>query len=243
MLVTVTHPGVSGFVMSIFDFKQMNQAGDYHIMLEETTIKRLPHPYSNCIIKGSKEAYEMNLFTNEYTRGSCQYSCDYKAELTICGAVLYGYRLYLRDEAFLRKHYVDRYINQTMQCISRNQSLIQRFKEKCYNLCRTPCEEVLYSITEKFVPTIKKSPRIKLYFYYQELKKSYIEYVPSYEVSTLLANFGGQLGLMAGVSALSIIELIIWFVLFLAEKVCRLYIRSKRNIIRTHSNGPSSSIC
>ena len=52
-----------------------------------------------------------------------------------------------------------------------------------------------------------------------------IEHVPRLDVATLLSNFGGQLGLMAGVSAISIVELTLWMLLIIFDRLYVLYDR------------------
>ena len=42
------------------------------------------------------------------------------------------------------------------------------------------------------------------------------------DIVVVLSNFGGTLGLLAGVSALSLIELFVWLVLYVAEVVVRI---------------------
>ena len=64
---------------------------------------------------------------------------------------------------------------------------------------------------------------MRLFFYFQELKETTIEDVPRLDIATLLANFGGQLGLMAGVSAVSIVELLIFFLLFITLSLNSFY--------------------
>ena len=48
-----------------------------------------------------------------------------------------------------------------------------------------------------------------MFFYFPDMKETSIEHVPRLDVPTLFSNFGGQLGLMAGVSAISVVELIV----------------------------------
>ena len=59
---------------------------------------------------------------------------------------------------------------------------------------------------------------LALFFYYQEMKETLIEQNPSYHFSTLFANFGGTLGLMTGMSAISIMEMGIWLILYMIDK-------------------------
>ena len=46
---------------------------------------------------------------------------------------------------------------------------------------------------------------------------------PSYELSALISNFGGTLGLMCGMSAVSVFELLIWFFLWVTFLIYHLY--------------------
>ena len=95
--------------------------------------------------------------------------------------------------------------------------------EKCAKECRIPCKEITFKIKEKYESNKRAGARVRLFFYFEELKETVIEHVPRHTAGTLLANFGGQLGLMAGVSAISIVELLIWFVLVLIDRLHVIY--------------------
>ena len=57
---------------------------------------------------------------------------------------------------------------------------------------------------------------MKIFLFLRDLVETHITEVPSYDAVTLLANFGGMLGLMTGMSALSLFEIVIWIGLLLA---------------------------
>ena len=96
--------------------------------------------------------------------------------------------------------------------------------DTCRANCSIPCEEDSYRVTVRYEPPANESTtEVNIYFYYQEMKQTTIEQHPALAISTLVANFGGQLGLMAGVSAISIIEIIIWFVLYGVECAYHFY--------------------
>ena len=59
----------------------------------------------------------------------------------------------------------------------------------------------------------KTYKEIALDVYFSELSETEIKEAPSYDGVTLLANFGGMLGLMTGMSALSVLEILMWIVL------------------------------
>ena len=56
---------------------------------------------------------------------------------------------------------------------------------------------------------------------YKQLTVTEINEVEAYDAVTLLANFGGMLGLMTGMSALSLIEILVWFVLSVVARLQR----------------------
>ena len=110
------------------------------------------------------------------------------------------------------------------QCYRDKKNEWTELYQQCANQCRSACKEVNYKIKKEFKTNGLHAPsRVRLFFFYQDLKETIIEYVPRSDVSTLLANFGGQLGVMAGISAISLIELFIWFLLFLADRINRLH--------------------
>ena len=89
-----------------------------------------------------------------------------------------------------------------------------------------PCDEKTLSIDLTSSST-KGKERVTyntaLRFYFEDLEKTYITEVPSYDIPTLLYNFGGALGLMVGVSAISILEISTWFMLFFVDRIYLLY--------------------
>ena len=103
--------------------------------------------------------------------------------------------------------------------------------DECSAQCNLPCSEETFDIHESFMSmetvqkVLRKSiiPYIKVNFAYKTLDETHIIEVPSYDGKTLLANFGGTLGLMCGMSALSLIEIMYWLVLIIVEKLHRVY--------------------
>ena len=100
---------------------------------------------------------------------------------------------------------------------------------KCRASCFQPCEEERYRVSKISQPWTAYELRIqgqrnkhlnikkvRLSVYFRELKEMRITETPSYSDVTLLANFGGMLGLMTGMSALSLLEILIWMLLSVA---------------------------
>ena len=203
--------------------------GKYRYAMKKTTIKRLPAPYSrpSCIQKGSKDALEKNLFIGLYTRDKCEESCVLKLMLLECKAAYYFYRAYIRDKTYLNS-FIDESIdrNEGTKCWDRV-SRSNRYKIRaCKATCYQPCEEERYTISETSHPWSDHQKKIqqrqtnhenmktvRLSVYFSELNEIEIAESPSYDRVTLLANFGGMLGLMTGMSAISLLEILIWVLL------------------------------
>ena len=211
---------------SWFQFSRVNRHGHYHVILEKTSIKRLPYPYSDpsCIVQGSKEALLRNIFIGNYTLDKCLTTCYTRAQLISCGATHATYRALLRQPNSLRHLFRNKNMSEIESCMVTRFEAMGDFYEKCRVKCVIPCVEDSYRVSVRHEPpTNVTSKELSIYFYYQEMKETIIENHPSLAISTLVANFGGQLGLMAGVSAISIIELVIWFVLFGVECIYRTF--------------------
>ena len=147
-----------------------------------------------------------------------------KQLLIACGAIPIGLRSLVRDQEFLNNFSRDRNISSIKTCESEKTEYLEKFYTNCGHGCQSPCNEVRYKVFKKYEPCYENhSSRIRLFFYYEELKETTIEQVPRLDFPTLAANFGGQLGLMAGVSAISFVEILIWLILFLSDRLYFFY--------------------
>ena len=69
---------------------------------------------------------------------------------------------------------------------------------------------------------------------YRGLIETEVRQEPKNTIETLIASFGGTLGLMCGMSAVSIIELIIWSVLLVASAVVNLCKKVSKHLNKMH---------
>ena len=216
--IYVKTPGSAELIpRSWFQFSRINIHGDYHVILEKTSIKRLPYPYSNpsCIVQESEEALSRNIFIGNYTLDKCLTTCYTLSQLKTCGTTHTTYRAQLRNPDSFKHLFEDKNVSEINHCMNDRFNDTTNVYEECRVKCTIPCVENSYRVSLRYEPPSNAtSSRINIYFYYQEMKETVVEQRPSLSISTLVANFGGQLGLMAGVSAISIVELMIWFVLF-----------------------------
>ena len=88
--------------------------------------------------------------------------------------------------------------------------------ENC-EYCPSPCEETHFKI-EKIMEKKNEPAFLSVSVYYETLYMTRIEEEIEYSASELIAEFGGLLGLLAGGSLLSFIEIFIMVVLFFARK-------------------------
>ena len=225
--VYIKTPGTVELIpRSWFQFARINRPGDYHFILEKTAIKRLPYPYSNpsCIVQGTDDALSKNIFIGNYTLDKCLTTCYTLAQLTTCGVTHATYRALLRDPDSLSALFRNKNMTEIKACMAEKYDALSALYERCRVTCTIPCEEDSYRVTVRHEPhTSDNWTEVNIFFYYQEMKETTIEHHPSLVISTLVANFGGQLGLMAGVSAISIIELVIWIGLFLFDHFYRYF--------------------
>ena len=223
LFLWISSPGDGPNLPSTFNTFRIDLYGDYHFSLAKTTINRLPAPYSKppCVMQNSSSAYEGNLFRGDYSLENCWYTSYLKAIMQTCRTIHYFYRDWLRDKGIL-KQILDRNVSAMNQCVNEKESDWNKVHAKCSSFCRSACTETTYNLKQKYIPNTQAPTRIRLFFYYPNLKETIINHVPSFTPSTLFANLGGSLGLMAGVSAISIVELFVWFILIVVDRLERI---------------------
>ena len=92
-------------------------------------------------------------------------------------------------------------------------------RNQCYKGCRRPCNEVIYEARLDHIPSTNMSDGWRTIMLTLDQKETILRDEPKQTLLVLLAAFGGTLGLLAGVSVLSVVELIIWLILFITEKL------------------------
>ena len=138
-----------------------------------------------------------------------------------CQGIINANRLLIRDiDAVKQQIDDDRSIEEIKECaISEKRNEILEFLANCSAGCPTPCFEESYVVDQSYIATETVENEIELSFTFKELQETHIIDVPSYSLSTFISNFGGVLGLMMGLSAISITEIIVFVMLYFVEKV------------------------
>ena len=100
--------------------------------------------------------------------------------------------------------------------------------DACIAKCPPPCSEIKYGVSvayEEGKKDLSGNPysRVTLRLKFTDFIVTEIGEQPAYDVTALISNFGGTLGLMCGMSAVSILELLIWLFLSVAIALFRLH--------------------
>ena len=153
------------------------------------------------------------MFTGPYTLDKCLATCDLKNKWYQCNTTWWTARNLLRDKNFVRGNAS---LDAIEKCIADHPGNID--VNKCYDECRFPCSKQTYKVRIEYAPNSPGVNGTAIYFS-MDRKETLISEAAKTDLLTVLSSFGGTLGLLAGVSVLSLLELLIWVVLFVAELV------------------------
>ena len=188
--------------------------GNWRIYLKQTQIKRQPEPYvSNCT-----NAHRVpNHFSTIYTKSSCQEMCLFERMYEYCGDVIDQWKQYLSKPAKLFRNTT--YPNREACLLSLVRKTIGGELLDCN--CQLSCNETSYDAT-RMDPIFRPPPTPQTWtinFFYKDEKVTQITEVPDYPLEDFLGAFGGILGLAIGALTLSLIELLVYFVMFMIYKL------------------------
>ena len=124
---------------------------------------------------------------------------------------------------------------QVKQCLTDNSTKINADVASCSEKCPPLCDEDVFAVSMRFERSLdsENHNHVEMLFYYPKMTEKTIFQKASYHFSSLIANFGGTLGLMIGTSAISLSELLFWLVLFLldsCDRCCRFDKIRKQNM-------------
>ena len=154
------------------------------------------------------------MFSEINTATSRQETCAFRFMLKECGAVVDRWRRYAPKNSLpLSEKY-----NSIKDCLRKTSQVI--FSRTIPN-CTTQlsCNEIKYS--DLVSRNIFKAPQdtVKLDFYIKTPIVTIMKETPDFTLGDLFGQLGGFVGICCGMSFLSILELIVYFVLFIARKV------------------------
>ena len=184
---------------------------------EKNHMSRLPKPFlSNCTVGDGIE----NFFSEKYSQQSCIQSCFLREMFDNCGTVIDRWQPFLTQEMQGRI----RLNNSTSRCITHHLNHFFAYKIPAQCDCPAACDEVefenKYLFTDKRPSSLPKSSAQDGYNLIVDLLVRFrsLEEVTSREIATytffdFLAEFGGIVGILVGMSIISVIELLVYFML------------------------------
>uniref|UniRef100_A0A7M5X720 Uncharacterized protein n=2 Tax=Clytia hemisphaerica TaxID=252671 RepID=A0A7M5X720_9CNID len=188
--------------------------GDYRVDIRKRIITRLGLPYTDCV--EGQGTYTQNKFKGNYTVNKCKKGCFWEKVFEKCGAIPHMYKKHMREphkfENKLRLN--DTEAETCLKGVEEDHEVYN----KCNAFCRLqPCYEEDIKMSLKYHTTKNQNNLLSLAFGYEYFLVKVYEETPREKWVDLFANFGGCVGLMNGLSILSVFELFIFFGLVLFD--------------------------
>ena len=191
--------------VSMFAPYNVVSQGVYDVLLEQKETSRLPAPYpSNCTATEGNG----NMFSKRYSRSSCFESCFLRNMLAKCGGILDRWAPLLPQR-----------VPQNLPQSDPNTCLMNMLDSKLLPdtcPCPLPCHEMDFGATVSRVSEFKDG--WLLYLMYKSHKVTSITEKPDYPFEQFLSEVGGLVGLLVGMSVLSVIEIVVYCVVSLLQK-------------------------
>ena len=215
----------------------------YVVNLKKTMSKRLPHPFpSNCTNK-TKE----HNFPGNYNRRTCLFVNRYVNSYKKSSVMTSVGKLYVPEKTIKENNYTMKYPNE----IKSNAKFYDMFTEVQWAnpICPLSCYDVEYEITYSFQAIEQDQSNVilsgtienktdnlcfgfeknftKFEFFYIELSFQHpelfdlMEEKQAYTFENLCAELGGFLGLMIGISIISVVEIFAYFLMLLIKKITK----------------------
>ena len=194
---------------------KMRGRGNIIQLKDKTRIERLPKPFlSNC----SNGVGIENFFSDIYSQRSCIQSCFMREMFDKCGTVIDRWNKFLTLDM---KRRISAAQNVT-SCLSHH--LDQFFKYIIPDRCECPlaCSEVV--LESDILEKINGDPSIigmELSAKFLSMEEMSVEEIPEYTFYDFLAEMGGLVGVLVGMSIISVLEVLVYFVLHITKLFLR----------------------
>ena len=187
--------------------------GNYNVVIQKQVSIRQPSPYvSKCIIDGANSE---NLLSHPHTKRNCYDSCLVRRMYSKCGDVLDYLTPYLTPEMKIKRS--NEKEEETRMCLYAiwKKHLEWGIPQEGCN-CPHPCHEISF---KQEPAKFANADNWVFYMRYRERSILTFSEVPLYSLSSILSSLGGNMGLMAGLSVLSIAEILIYAVMTIIKAV------------------------
>ena len=174
---------------------------------QKTRIKRLSMPFqSNCTYGMGIE----NFFSEKYVQRSCIQSCFMREMFDECGTVIDRWYRFLTLEM---KVEINKTHNETA-CLSHHLNQFFKYIVPDYCVCPLACDEVVLDgevINKVNSDLSRMETEVSVHFLSMEEVSE--EEIPDYIFTDYLAEMGGLVGVLVGMSVMSVLEVLVYFVL------------------------------
>ena len=198
-----------------------------HIALRRTSTTRKAAPFRSNCYNDEEESYT-KVIQGKHLVSNCFYSCLLLAMYSTCGNIPTYLRAFMPEDKYPPKQNISETFNKCAQEAARNKTV-----ENCG--CRMPCKQTTYEtkvtqnpwpqswqtnylrpILSEMIDTpeeeidvaMLKKYLIFVSIYYDDFTETVITEKEFYELSKIISDFGGQMGMFMGASFLSLIEII-----------------------------------
>ena len=217
----------TGYTVGVDNFERESlhtiKRGHYIIQITNVNnISRLRAPFkSNC----TEEESDLNIFPAPYTRRKCRNTLMFIKMLEECGDVPDHWRGFVKPQH--KKGWKFKYRNVAVNrsdayirfCIS---NIYIHYGDPDLSSCPLPCKEIEFEskIITKRVLATKESSRKPSIFHvqFQSRRVTDITEVPVYTSDDFFSDVGSWLGLLVGMSCLSIVEVVTFVFIAVLEK-------------------------
>ena len=213
-LIAIVHdPKITELQLMFQTFLETSRI--YQFQIQKTEMNRLKYPFpSNCT--DEKPNY---IFPGRYTRTSCVDSMNYIDMLKHCGDTFDYIKRYVPED-LLRMYSRNVTVTEAQYCML-------NFSQRTINsteACPVPCKEIEFSTLTSFHNILELNNSLYtveiLHSKFDSIKV--IEERQLYTWDQIAGEVGGFLGLIIGVSFVSVVELLACFLLLVIEKVIEL---------------------
>lgn len=195
---------------------------NYQFKIKTVETHRLKHPFpSNCT-----DGKPNDFLPGKYTRTKCVESINYLGILKHCGDILDYYKRIIPKD-LIRKYQRNISINEALECFY----TYSRRTVNTTDTCPVPCKEVEINTISTFH---NMEAGYNSSFAMEIVHGSYDSYSvvqerPLHTWEQIAGDVGGILGVIIGISFVSMIELLVCMVLFILEKIslCIMYYNSE----------------
>ena len=195
-------------------FNFLHPGKQYQFGISRQEITRLEAPYrSNCT---SRKPANIDFFPGDYSIASCRETCFVVDMMRKCGAVNDLWAQYIPNDV-AEKYQRNNSDLEKRLCISRFMRVDYLAAPKNCSDCPMPCKQTIFNLEQTEIHPLYPNRFTDLRLFYQDLRYMQIEETPAYSGSQLIADFGGMLGLLAGGSLLSVVEILIFLSLIAAH--------------------------